>query len=375
VIMRFKSGEDYVRNLVSEFCPDPNISNTIRLETYFKKAHNLFHEALDFVKMGEEKDPQAYIYLMRFSQLVASLPTHSSYSSKEHTREKQLNRRRVENALLKLEELKPKLIASYNKAIEEEKTKGQQKSTDVTESTNKEKTETDKDKDQDKEKENENENESKVPSTKGNLPSTERWNNLLPSEPSTTTTTTGESGLDGMFNNSGPTPITLPENLVKEFIKCAEKNTKSDIETCGILTGKIDTNGNHKITHVIIPKQNATSNTVYTVSEEELIDVQEKHGLITLGWIHTHPSQTCFLSSVDLHCQLSYQIMLPNAIAIVHAPKDKTLTFSLTKKGLETLSSCNCQGFHRHSVEGLYEEAKHVTTSGKYKAKFIDLRK
>ena len=35
----------------------------------------------------------------------------------------------------------------------------------------------------------------------------------------------------------------------------------------------------------------------------------------------THPSQTAFMSSVDLHTHCSYQIMLDEAIAIVCAPK------------------------------------------------------
>lgn len=35
----------------------------------------------------------------------------------------------------------------------------------------------------------------------------------------------------------------------------------------------------------------------------------------------THPTQTAFLSSVDLHTHCSYQMMLPEAIAIVCSPK------------------------------------------------------
>ena len=38
-------------------------------------------------------------------------------------------------------------------------------------------------------------------------------------------------------------------------------------------------------------------------------------------WFQTHPTQTAFLSSVDLHTHCSYQLMLPEAIAIVCAPK------------------------------------------------------
>lgn len=35
----------------------------------------------------------------------------------------------------------------------------------------------------------------------------------------------------------------------------------------------------------------------------------------------THPSQTAFMSSVDLHTHCSYQIMMDEAVAIVCAPR------------------------------------------------------
>ena len=35
----------------------------------------------------------------------------------------------------------------------------------------------------------------------------------------------------------------------------------------------------------------------------------------------THPSQTSFMSSVDLHTHCSYQLIMPEAIAIVCSPK------------------------------------------------------
>ena len=38
----------------------------------------------------------------------------------------------------------------------------------------------------------------------------------------------------------------------------------------------------------------------------------------------THPSQTAFMSSVDLHTHYSYQVMLDEAIAIVVAPSKGT---------------------------------------------------
>ena len=47
------------------------------------------------------------------------------------------------------------------------------------------------------------------------------------------------------------------------------------------------------------------------MNEEEIFDVQDKRSLYPLGWIHTHPTQTCFLSSVDVHTQCGYQVSTP----------------------------------------------------------------
>jgi STAM-binding protein len=101
---------------------------------------------------------------------------------------------------------------------------------------------------------------------------------------------------------------------------------------------------------LIIPKQTGTPDTCTTENEEDLFDIQDKHDLLTFGWIHvsfifikdtqqskrffniylsfffcnqTHPTQSCFLSSVDLHTHCSYQLMLPEAIAIVCAPSQR----------------------------------------------------
>ena len=51
--------------------------------------------------------------------------------------------------------------------------------------------------------------------------------------------------------------------------------------------------------------------TVQAMNEEEIFDVQDKRSLYPLGWIHTHPTQTCFLSSVDVHTQCGYQVSDP----------------------------------------------------------------
>ncbi|CAO3616055.1 unnamed protein product [Mucor fragilis] len=113
--------------------------------------------------------------------------------------------------------------------------------------------------------------------------------------------------------------LNIPLDMQAKFLALARFNTKNNVETCGILSGKLK-NNQFFVTSLIIPNQIGTSDTCTTKDEEAIFEYQNERGLITLGWIHTHPSQTCFLSSVDLHTQCSYQLMLPEAVAIVCSP-------------------------------------------------------
>ena len=135
--------------------------------------------------------------------------------------------------------------------------------------------------------------------------------------------------------------LNVPSILMPTFLSVAQSNTALNVETCGILAGKMSQDM-FTITHLIIPKQTGTADSCTTQGEEELFDIQDKENLITLGWIHTHPSQTAFLSSVDLHTQCSYQLMLPEAIAIVCSPRyNETGYFVLTPSyGLDYVANC-----------------------------------
>ncbi|XP_050571745.1 STAM-binding protein isoform X1 [Cygnus atratus] len=145
--------------------------------------------------------------------------------------------------------------------------------------------------------------------------------------------------------------VIVPRELCQKFLQLADANTVRGVETCGILCGKLMRN-EFTITHVIIPKQYGGPDYCNTENEEELFLIQDQHGLVTLGWIHTHPTQTAFLSSVDLHTHCSYQMMLPESIAIVCSPKyQETGFFKLTEHGLEEISSCRQKGFHPHSKD------------------------
>ncbi|MEE6485536.1 hypothetical protein FKM82_014318 [Ascaphus truei] len=122
--------------------------------------------------------------------------------------------------------------------------------------------------------------------------------------------------------------VVLPRDLSHKFLQLADANTARGIETCGILCG-----------------------------------------------ILTHPTQTAFLSSVDLHTHCSYQLMLPEAIAIVCSPKhNDTGIFRLTNAGMLEVSVCKKKGFHPHSKDPRqFNTCRHVIVKDA-KIAVLDLR-
>jgi len=115
--------------------------------------------------------------------------------------------------------------------------------------------------------------------------------------------------------------LFLPTSLRHSFVSLAAPNTSSNLETCGILCGTLISNALF-ISHLVIPDQTSTSDTCETTDqgETDLFDYVDGKQLMVCGWIHTHPTQTCFLSSRDLHTSVGYQVMLPESVAIVCAP-------------------------------------------------------
>nr|XP_027192616.1 AMSH-like ubiquitin thioesterase 3 isoform X2 [Cicer arietinum] len=208
----------------------------------------------------------------------------------------------------------------------------------------------------------------------------------------------------------GPTTyqhLHIPVKMMDDFLRLASQNTRKNLETCGVLAGSLK-NRVFQITTLIIPKQESTSDSCQTLNEEEIFEVQDGLSLFPLGWIHlstrllcsdkfaaygicityvaviyeTHPSQTCFMSSVDLHTHYSYQIMLPEAIAIVMAPTDTTSPhgiFHLSDPGgVSVIRNCQQRGFHPHEEPSdgspIYEHCSHVYMNANMKFDVIDLR-
>ncbi|KAI9355792.1 hypothetical protein BD770DRAFT_390740 [Pilaira anomala] len=172
--------------------------------------------------------------------------------------------------------------------------------------------------------------------------------------------------------------LNIPTIIQQSFLQIARHNTSINVETCGILSGKLK-NNELFVTSLLIPNQEGTSDTCITKDEEAIFDYQDKNELLTLGWIHTHPSQTCFLSSVDLHTHCSYQLMLPEAVAIVCAPNNTPDfgVFRLSPKGLKEITNCKVKdSFHPHpNSSTIYQnESQHVRLNASSTLNIIDLR-
>lgn len=174
--------------------------------------------------------------------------------------------------------------------------------------------------------------------------------------------------------------VFLPPDLRTTFLTYAAANTRANLETCGILCGTLISNALF-ISHLVIPDQESTSDTCDTVNEGELFDFCDKEDLMVLGWIHTHPSQTCFMSSRDLHTHSGYQVMMPEAIAIVCAPSKNPSwgVFRLTNPpGLKSILDCRQTGlFHPHAENNIYTGALrpgHVSEATGLKFQTVDLR-
>ncbi|KAF9673457.1 hypothetical protein SADUNF_Sadunf10G0026400 [Salix dunnii] len=154
--------------------------------------------------------------------------------------------------------------------------------------------------------------------------------------------------------------VHISAQLMEHFLELARENTEKDLETCGILGAFL----------------------CEAVKEEEFFAIQNEHSLFPVGWIHTHPSQSCFMSSIDLHTHYSYQAMVPEAFAIVMAPTDKSRSYGIFRLsdpgGMSVLKECEESGFHPHGepADGspIYEHCTNVYTNTNLRFEIFDLR-
>ncbi len=112
--------------------------------------------------------------------------------------------------------------------------------------------------------------------------------------------------------------IYISAYVIAEMIKY-DKSIKGE-ETAALLIGE-EINGDVYIEDIRIGDQKGTA--VYVeITQEELIkaaiDISEREdNKVIVGWIHTHPGLSVFMSATDVNTQLIYQSLYPKAVSII----------------------------------------------------------
>ena len=158
-----------------------------------------------------------------------------------------------------------------------------------------------------------------------------------------------------------PRRLLVPRDIEDEFLLQARMNTAKGIETCGLLCGR-EERGTIRVSHLLIPPQAGTYNTVEMLDDQIVAGALMDNNLVVVGWVHTHPTQSAFLSSIDVHTQYSYQALLKEAVAVVCAPSYGTVKWlRSTQAGMRVVGGCDMGGFHEHvSKSRLYQPALNI---------------
>lgn len=164
--------------------------------------------------------------------------------------------------------------------------------------------------------------------------------------------------------------LYIPMGIIDAFIAMAAANSAvppRGVETCGILAGKITPHGHVTMTTLVVADQkgDADSCELTDAGEMQVFEACSSRDLIQMGWIHTHPSQECFMSSYDVRTHLGFQTMLHEAVAIVAAPRDPRIRYGVFRliepDGFELVRSRPTDN-HYHVPSGvyIYETTSHV---------------
>ena len=107
---------------------------------------------------------------------------------------------------------------------------------------------------------------------------------------------------------NGLRPLHIPKTVTDEFLKAAHANTATNIETGAWLFGSL-TDWGLVVNMIVIPPQTGfRDHFVQSDHDDDVLVRYSEMGLLPLGWIHTHPVWDSYLSGIDMHMQLSFQL-------------------------------------------------------------------
>ena len=153
------------------------------------------------------------------------------------------------------------------------------------------------------------------------------------------------SSVSSSVNNVQTSPgdlrtVSIPEDLISKFLEVAKENSERNKETIGTLGGQL-CNNKFCVTHLLIPNDSCTMDGV-----EDIWDIHDKEDLALLGWIHTHPAHSVFLSSLDMHNQYERQRMLPEVSHSLQFDSNHILSLFI-----DDSNRVQCQGWPDWSPE------------------------
>ncbi|XP_066595546.1 STAM-binding protein-like A isoform X2 [Prorops nasuta] len=378
--------------ILSNHACDVTMDHNIPPKRYYRSGIQLLRMANSYIDDGEYED--AYVLYMKFITIfVEKIRDHPLYHTVPRV-EKAKNQEALREVITKAEELKKQLLSQYQAEFEKYLEEVKEKELADKERRKREEHQRLKEEEERKKKlatlaalktvkelsgASANKEDLKILSEDNRKTLYPQTDNVGQPSREKKTPFIDRSTKPATTTNDTPKlrDIVLPNELLQKFLTLAFTNTANNKETCGIIAGRLDRN-KLLVTHLLIPQQTGSPDSCATHNEEDIFDYQDRHNLFTLGWIHTHPTQTAFLSSVDLHTHCAYQLMMAEAIAIVCAPKyDETGFFILTPQyGLEFIASCTGTGFHPHPTEPpLYTKATHCKLDFAAGVVVVDLRR
>ncbi|KAM2656115.1 hypothetical protein EV1_011662 [Malus domestica] len=138
--------------------------------------------------------------------------------------------------------------------------------------------------------------------------------------------------------------------LMEYFLDHAKDNTEKGLETCRIL-GAFLISGQFLLSPNLVYPYVHIQN---VINDQEAFAIQNEQSPFPVGWIlvesQTHLSQSYFISSVNWHTQYSYQVMIPEAFAIVTTPTDTSRYAATLNTKFSRYALNKIWQFHRRSV-------------------------
>ena len=126
--------------------------------------------------------------------------------------------------------------------------------------------------------------------------------------------------------NNRDVSLTCSKELLNLFEKESRENSKVPLETLGILMGKKTGENSFSVENLLLPPQNANTAISCEMTDDAplvaLVEQLRKHykdEVSSLGFIHSHPRMSSFLSTIDLNNLFSWQTQhnLPFKVSLV----------------------------------------------------------